>query len=123
MTSLALNFIYPFPINTKNKRLAGVNQKLSSGSYLPLNMSYIGRHIPSRRPNKPKEICGNTISTHQTQTRNNNDDYCPSTSYCTYFKETNTCTGKSTTLSPSCMTYQPQCGRRNIPSYKLFLYK
>ena len=56
MASLALNFIYPFPINTKNKRLAGVNQKLSSGSYLPLNMSYIGRHIPSRRPNKLKNM-------------------------------------------------------------------
>lgn len=123
MTSLALNFIYPFPINTKNKRLAGVNQKLSSGSYLPLNMSSIGRHIPSRRPNKPKEICGNTISTHQTQTRNNNDVYCPSTTSCTYRKQINTCTGKSTTLSPFCVTYQPQCGGQNIPSNKQWMYK
>lgn len=122
MASLALNFIYPFPINTKNKRLAGVNQKLSSGSYLPLNMSSIGRHIPSRRPNKPKEICGNTFSTHQTQRRNNNDSYCPSTTYCTYLKETNTCTGKSTTLSPSCNTFQPQCGGQNIPSNNSWMY-
>lgn len=106
MASLALNFIYPFPINTKNKRLAGVNQKLSSGSYLPLNMSYIGRHIPSRRPNKPKEICGNTFSTHQTKTfiKQSCQD-----KVCFYNKTTNTCTGESTLSQPSCNIFQLQC--------------
>lgn len=119
MTSLALNFIYPFPINTKNKRLAGVNQKLSSGSYLPLNMSSIGRHIPSRRPNKPKETCGKTISTSTTETTTN----CNTTT-CNNTTITNTCTGKSNTTTSGCISSEVYCTPSpTIPSYKLFLYK
>jgi len=106
MTSLALNFIYPFPINTKNKRLAGVNQKLSSGSYLPLNMSSIGRNIPSRRPNKPKEICGNTVSTSTTETTSN----CQTTR-CNTITKTNTCTGASTTTTKGCIFDNLVCAR------------
>lgn len=117
MTSLALNFIYPFPINTKNKRLAGVNQKLSSGSYLPLNMSSIGRNIPSRRPNKPKEICGNTISTSTTETTTN----C-NTTRCNNTTITNTCTGKSTTTINRCISDEVYCPTYpTIPSNKSWM--